>query len=645
LLRALVLRGSWIMAGLVLLAACAAPQAEPAPAPSVPSITAASTVGLPLEPLEVLLAGIAHAGPAELRLTDAQGREAGSYLLDLAAGGASLTVLPRGALGPQRAQLVAGGRVLAEQPALFTLDAQTTLRTGQPRLDELYPAIRRVMAGATLGYTLDGGYVHGYRSPDSPLIWLRDHAYQGRGFRYFEPDLKSVPEAFRRAQRPDGSLPDFLARPERGVEAARMDVEADVEFLYALAVHDAWQATGDDAWMREMLPSVERAIAYSTSDPLRWDAERRLLRRPFTIDMWDFQYGPTTADPRTGKPAPRHWIDGQTRWAFFHGDNLGLAYSMKLLGRMYAALGDAAAAERWDREGVSLRGRINSLAWNGRFYTHMVFLEPFDVPGVDEAEQLSLSNAFNLNRDIRRNHARAIIEQYFARSTRRGQAFAEWYGIDPPFPAGAFGLAGKPGERPGEYTNGGIMPLVGGELARGAFRYGAEVYGFETLARYHTLLVGSGASYLWYYNPVGNPGISGPDTIPSDGWGASAMLGALLEGAAGIEDESRAYRELTLSPRWSAAPDLREVYAVARYAASDGYVAYRWQRLEDRIRLELTGSGEHARLHLLLPPGTSPRALLIDGAAVEYAVEDIYGSIYVEASLDRVGGTAELLFE
>jgi hypothetical protein len=601
--------------------------------------------GAPLAPLAVTLSGIDHRGPAELYLSDSAGREAGRYPLLIEGGRASLVVWPRGALGPQRALLLAGEQVLAERAELFSLVAETTLLSGQAHLDELYPAIRRVMAGATLGYELDGRYVHGYRSPDSPLIWLRDHAYQGRGFRYFEPDVKSVPEAFRSAQRPDGSLPDFLSRPERGVRAQRMESESDVEFLYALAVHDAWQASGDQAWLREMLPSVERAIAYITSDPLRWDAEQRLVKRPFTIDMWDFQYGPTTRDPLTGQPAPRHWIDAQTRWAFFHGDNLGLAYSMKLIGRMHGALGDTAAAERWEREGVSLRGRINKLAWNGRFYTHMVFLEPFDVPGVDEAEQLSLSNAFNLNRDIRRNHARSIIEQYFARSTRRGQAFAEWYSIDPAFPEGAFGLAGKPGERPGEYTNGGIMPLVGGELARGAFRYGAEVYGFETLARYHTLLLGSGSSYLWYYNPVGNPGISGPDTIPSDGWGASAMLGALIEGAAGIEDEHSLYREVTLSPRWSMTGNLREAYAVARYAASEGYVAYRWELLDDRVRLRFTGSGERARLHLLLPPGTRPLELRVDGQPVAYDVEDIYGSLYVEAQLEQIDGLAELRFK
>ena len=81
------------------------------------------------------------------------------------------------------------------------------------------------------------------------------------------------------------------------------------------------------------------------------------------------------------------------------------------------------------------------------------------------------------------------------------------------------------GHNPGEYVNGGIMPLVGGELARGAFDHGFEAYGFDILQRYYSLIAGTNASYLWYY-PIGQPGISGADTIPTDGWGSSAMLAA-----------------------------------------------------------------------------------------------------------------------
>jgi hypothetical protein len=59
----------------------------------------------------------------------------------------------------------------------------------------------------------------------------------------------------------------------------------------------------------------------------------------------------------------------------------------------------------------------------------------------------------------------------------------------------------------------------------------------DILQRYYSLIAGTGGSYLWYY-PEGQPGISGPETLATDGWGSSAMLAALIEGVAGITDEA-----------------------------------------------------------------------------------------------------------
>ena len=226
-------------------------------------------------------------------------------------GAASVLVEGRGALGPHQAIVLIDGQIAGASRRLFTLAASTTIATGQPRIDDLYPRLRGFLEQDVAEYALDGYRVRGYRSPDSDLIWLRDHTYQGRGFRYFERDLTSALDAFRRAQRPDGSFPDYLSRPQRFVQADRQMVEADLEYLFVQAVYEAWQATGDDDWLRANLPAMRRGIRYTMSDPLRWDPDLRLVKRPFTIDTWDFQYGPTTIDPTTGARAPRHWIDSR----------------------------------------------------------------------------------------------------------------------------------------------------------------------------------------------------------------------------------------------------------------------------------------------------------------------------------------------
>ncbi|HEX5690527.1 MAG TPA: hypothetical protein VFX76_11025, partial [Roseiflexaceae bacterium] len=554
-----------------------------------------------------------------------------------------VSVEARGALGDQTAIVLIDGRIAGANSRLFTLDAQTVIQTGQPRFDQMYDKVRAFMQQDVTVYELDGTPVRGYRSPDNNLLWLRDHVYQGRAFRYFERDMSSLLDAFRRAQRPDGSFPDYLARPEYGVQAERMGPEADVEYLFVQGVYEAWQATGDDAWLRGNLAAMRRAIDYTMSDPLRWDAEHQLIKRPFTIDTWDFQYGPTTVDPTTNRPAARHWIDDQTIWGIFHGDNTGLAHALELLARIEDQVGDRDAAERRRAEADALMERLNALSWNGSFFTHQVHLTPVTVEGVDEARQLSLSNAYALNRGVlTRKQGRAIVDEYFRRGQTRGNTFAEWYSIDPPFPPGAFGLAGKAGEQPGEYVNGGIMPLVGGELARGAFRYGAERYGFATLAHYYKLIDATGASYLWYY-PAGNPGKSSADTLPTDGWGASAMFGALIEGAAGVEDRGALYQDVALSPRWSYAEGVTSARVVARYAASNAYFAYRWRRERNRLLLDWSGSGEHVRVRLLLPADVKQVAqVTLDGTPQPIEIGDVYGSRYVDLDVRRGSGAIEV---
>jgi hypothetical protein len=598
----------------------------------------------PLAPLTISLRVPGYKGPAELRLYDAALRPAGSATLTVADGRAVVTIAPRGRLGPQWAMALIDGQIAGARQALFSLDAQTELQTGDPELDALYPRLRGFMAGAAIAYELDGRTIHGYRSPDNPLLWLRDHVYQGRGFRYFEPDVTSALDAFRAAQRPDGSLPDVLDYPERFVRAFRKEVESDLEFLYVQGVYEAWQMTGDDVWLRGHLEPMRRALTYITSDPLRWDAVRGLVRRPYTLDMWDFAYGPTTLSPE-GVPAPRHWIEPDTIWGTFHGDNTGLAHALELMARVERRVGDPDRADDWRQQSRDLIDRLNRLSWNGRFFTHFVPEDPgFNPAGVDPLSQLSLSNAYALNRfGLDADQGQAIVESYFARRDF-SRAFAEWYSIDPPFPAGSFGMAGGKGENPGEYTNGGIMPLVGGELARGAFRFGAEPYGLDILRRYATLTRLTGASYLWYY-PDGRPGIQSPDTIPTDGWGAGAMIGALFEGAAGFGDGASRFGDLRLSPRWAVDPAFSEVRAVARYAASDGYAAYHWRREPAALSLSLTSSAESTYLRLLLPRDVAqlPLRVTLNGERITPAIELANNAPYLPLSF--AGGDAEVRVE
>jgi len=121
------------------------------------------------------------------------------------------------------------------------------------------------------------------------------------------------------------------------------------------------------------------------------------------------------------------------------------------------------------------------------------------------------------------------------------------------------------------------------------------------------------------------------------------MLGALVEGAAGVEDRGALYRDVALSPRWSYADGVTRARVVARYAASGGYVAYRWSRAASKLTLDFSGSGERVRVRLLLPPGVEKVAqVTLDGAAHEYRVADIFGSHYVELTSEQGSGRVEV---
>jgi hypothetical protein len=631
----------------------ATPPATVLPPPATPTSSATNTPTLlrsaeqqatPLV-LHQLTISSALRGPAELRLRDSRGRNAGNYDVELSADETTLEIVPHGALGPQQAELLVGGQLVATAEPLFVLDTETRIETGQPRFDQLFPRVRNFMLQGRLNYSLNDKRVTGYRSPDNPLLWLRDHTYQARGFRYFEKDMHSLIDQFRAAQQPDGSLPDWLANQSLGVlQPGRKEVEADLEFLFVQAVVEAWQVTGDDTWLAQNLDAMRNAVDYSMNNPLRWDAERRLVKRPYTIDMWDFAYGPTTIDPTNGKPAPRHWIDDATIWGIFHGDNTGLAAALNLLALAEERLGNPKETERRRSESDGIIDRLKDISWNGRFFTHFVPLEPFAPVGVDASRQLSISNTYALNRSvIPSSYCRAIIDEYFERGSQRDpKVFSEWYSIDPPFPPGSYGLAGRPGEKPGEYVNGGLMPLVGGELARGAFRYGAERYAFEILHRYFFLIDSTNASYLWYY-PEGNPGISGVDTLATDGWGASAMLAALIEGAAGVEDQGVRYSHTRLSPRWAATDDVRSAMVQVRYAASDGYAAYRWQHDQQRIQLRFATSGEQTELRILLPAGIKQvSAVNMNAAPIPYDIREVFSSHYVVIASESGFGDIEI---
>ena len=162
-------------------------------------------------------------GAVEMTITDAAQTVVMRETVVVRADEVSIPVTPRGALGSATLQITQGTHTLLTAP-VYTLVAQSTVQTSQPIYDDVFRQTVRYLQGSMRSYALNGQEVRGYRSPDNPLLWLRDHVYQAQGFRYIETDVKSLLNAFRDAQRADGSLPDWIDQPELGVTAGRKEV-------------------------------------------------------------------------------------------------------------------------------------------------------------------------------------------------------------------------------------------------------------------------------------------------------------------------------------------------------------------------------------------------------------------------------------
>ncbi len=519
-----------------------------------------------------------------------------------------------------------------------------TVQTTSGRWQRFCEQISRFLENDVITLNIDGKAVRGYRSPDSPSLWIRDHSDMLRAGIYFEQDVCSAVEAFAGHQAANGRIFDFvMVQPlrhspekENWERWVRVPVEADVEYRFIKAAHLAWRATGEDAWLVELLPAMENALRYATSHPLRWDERHGLVKRPYTIDTWDFDY-----------TAGRHdWLNFQitenTFWGISHGDNSGVFEAANLLARGWELGGDDERASHWRRFARELRSRANALLFNGRFYRHFHKITPVTIPGVDEEEQLSLSTPMAINRGLATHEIAVSILQEYRRRRKQNRAFAEWFGIDPPFPDGIFGDEKLVG---GAYINGGIFPLCGGELARAAFEHGFEPYGLQTLEQYRAMIAEKDATYLWYF-PDGTPASvetsTSPEAQPTDGWGSSAMLYAFVEGLCGIVDLGHSFQQVRLTPRW-AATDEDEAEIAIGYAASGASFAYRYHHDRDKQHIFLNIRAENTKLdlRLLMPESALPISMTWGQTPAPLLTERVRDSLYVLGS-GTIRGSMEI---
>jgi hypothetical protein len=410
----------------------------------------------------------------------------------------TIVVTIGGALGQHRAILLdTHGMTLAE--VTFLVDCATEIN------DEggLYRELLNMVVWTMMSWNQNAP-VNSVRYKDRIyelfVNWIFDHTLTLKGMKYFWPDLRDAVDLFADTQREDGMIwenvypatpgfnyfdwkyhyGDFVRQFGDGFwQLRRAPVESHVEQFFIEALYTTWKATGDTDWMKTRLDVALKAVQYATTSPFRWSEKYHLMHRGFTIDTWDF----VSDDQQRWGESVFTVFPGKSEFGVFHGDNTNLIAQLRNLAEMLGAADRTKEAQKLEELATSLETRLNALAWNGSFYTHWIAENPEYKPdvGTDMSRQVSLSNAYALNRGIGQERSVAILKTY--QQIRREMPTTspgEFYGIYPPF------LKNFTQNQPGlvwEYVNGGVLTAVAGELAHGAFEHGFESYGADILRR------------------------------------------------------------------------------------------------------------------------------------------------------------------
>ena len=298
-----------------------------------------------------------------------------------------------------------------------------------------------------------------------------------------------------------------------------------------------------------------------------------------------------------------------------HGDNSGVYAAMHQLAWFNRRLGNEEKAKEWEKRASVLRENIFRYLWNGKFFIHQLHL---GHDGLDdkENERLSLSNTYDINRNLTDlSQSRSIIEEYMRRRETTS-FFAEWFSIDPPYEKFSSHPKGK-------YVNGAISPFTAGELAKAAFNNGYEKYGWDIIERFMKLVERDGTAYFLYDTDSTPQPEGGPSA-----WGAAALISAVDEGLAGIVDAGVNYDEIEFSPRFPVT-HYTELRYLTGYEVSGAMVDVRYIIKDEGMRYDVYSPAKKITARILLPDEKVCRTLLINGQNSDFVIEAVGESNYV----------------
>ena len=464
--------------------------------------------------------------------------------------------------------------------------------------------------------------------------WIRDHVHVMKAMRHWDYNLDSFLNFIIETQREDGQFYELVKQyddthwamvnedcrvmyPEDNMTLVRLEIEADVEYLVVEGSMYLYRTTGDNEWLKKVLPRLEKSIDYMTSDEKRWDKAHGLVKRGFTIDTWDFVNKTPTDNPGINRK-----IEEGTPMSIMHGDNSGVYQAMNQLAWFNRRLGNEEKALAWERRAEELKANMFKHLWNGKFFIHELNLN-HDGEDDKESERLSLSNTYDMNRGVTNiEQSRSIIEEYMERR-KTTKCFAEWFTIDPPY-------ENFHSYKAGSYVNGAISPFTAGELAKAAFNNGYEEYGWDIITRFMKLVEEHGTAYFLYHTDSAPHPELGPSA-----WGAAAMISAVDEGLAGINDIGVNYDEIYFAPKFPVTY-YTELRYITGYEVSGTMVDVRYVLADEGMRYDVYSPAKKIQMHILLPKDKSCNKLLVNSEDMPFEISTVGNSKYVDFTVNDI---------
>ncbi len=251
----------------------------------------------------------------------------------------------------------------AWEPALYMMKNYETLRARSEKFrDSLWastlpPAVLdAVSSQASIMRTptvmvLEGKKVFAFEgcNDDSgccPMNCTHVYNYE-QALAYLYPDLeRSMRETdFLVNMRDDGSMGFRTAVPLR--KGGRLPFPAaDGQMGCVMKAYREWQLSGDDQWLRRLWPEVRRALEYAWK---QWDADRDGVMEGEQHNTYDIEfYGPNTM--------------------------MGTLYlgALRAAAAMARHLGEADAADLYERLAAEGGAKLDRLLWNGEYYIQSV---------------------------------------------------------------------------------------------------------------------------------------------------------------------------------------------------------------------------------------------------------------------------------